>query len=68
MIELFEKVREAVRETELRCLEEIQRDNEDRERDRLKTHKEVLKVVDTLSHTEMQVLRAEVELMEKNWE
>ena len=68
MIELFEKVREAVREMELRCLEEIQRDNEDRERDRLKTHKEVLKVVDILSHTEMQVLRAEQELMEKNWE
>jgi hypothetical protein len=42
-------VREGVSEMELRCLEEIQRDNDEKERDRLRLQKEIFKVNEILS-------------------
>ena len=67
-MELFERMREAIRDMELRCLEEVQREGEERERERVKLVKEATKYSDILSQKEIQVLGAEFELMDKNWD
>ena len=48
-MELFERMREAIRDMELRCLEEVQREGEERERERVKLVKEATKYSDILS-------------------
>ena len=67
-MDMFEKVREAVRDMELRCLEEVQREKHERDKDRASRDKEVMKVLEILSQREMQVIGAELEIMDKNWE
>ena len=51
-----------------RCLEEVQREGEDRERERLRLVNEATKYSDILSQKEILVLGAEFELMDKNWD
>ncbi len=48
-MEMFEMVREAMRDMELRCLEEVQREKDEREKDRAGRDKEVMRVLDMLS-------------------
>ncbi len=67
-MEFFERMRNGIRDMELKCLEEVQREGEDRERERLKIVNEATKYSDILSQKEILVLGAEFELMDKNWD
>ena len=67
-MEFFERMRNVIRDMELRCLEEVQREGEDRERETLRLVNEATKYSDLLSQKEILVLGAEFELMDKNWD
>ena len=67
-MEFFERMRNGIRDMELRCLEEVQREGEDRERETLRLVNEANKYSDLLSQKEILVLGAEFELMDKNWD
>ena len=67
-MEFFERMRNGIRDMELKCLEEVQREGEDRERERVKVVNEATKYSDILSQKEILVLGAEFELMDKNWD
>lgn len=67
-MEFFERMRNGIRDMELKCLEEVQKEGEERERERLKIFNEATKYSDILSQKEILVLGAEFELMDKNWD